>query len=287
MRRMRNNVVWVTGGGGLIGNYLVQTAARYAPGLTVIGVRRQDLDLLDFAAVRRKFRNDNPVTIIHCAALSRSPDCQADPGLANKLNVELTSFLAELALEIPFFFFSSDLVFDGRHGDYDEQAATNPLSVYAQTKVAAEKVVLANPIHTVVRTSLNGGRSRKGDRGFNEQLRKAWEAGKTLTLFTDEFRCPIPAIVTAQAVWELVRHRRTGLYHLAGAERLSRWEIGQLLAVRWPNLHPRIVPGSAADHPGAPRSPDTSLNCAKIQQILPFRLPGLTEWLASHPDEIF
>jgi dTDP-4-dehydrorhamnose reductase len=284
---MRKDVVWVTGGGGLIGNYLVQTATRFAPDLIVIGLRREDLELLDFAAVMRRFRHDNPGAIIHCAALSRSPDCQADPGLANKLNVELTSFLAELAAEISLVFFSSDLVFDGGQGNYDEHAPANPLSIYAQTKLAAEKIVMANPNHTVVRTSLNGGRSRTGDRGFNEQLRKAWEAGKTLTLFTDEFRCPIPAIVTARAVWELVQRNRTGLYHLAGAERLSRWQIGQLLAARSHDLNPKIVPGSAADYSGAPRSLDTSLNCTKIQQVLSFRLPGLTEWLDANPQDEF
>jgi dTDP-4-dehydrorhamnose reductase len=130
----------------------------------------------------------------------------------------VTRVLAEFAADIPFLFFSSDLVFDGRKGNYDETAAVNPLSVYAQTKVEAEKIVLANPKHTVVRTSLNGGLSLKGDRGFNEQTRKAWESGKTLTLFTDEFRCPISAAVTARAMWELAGRNQPGLYHLAGSE---------------------------------------------------------------------
>ena len=147
--------------------------------------------------------------------------------------------------------------------------------------------MLARTHHTVIRTSLNGGRSPTGDRGFNEQLRKAWALGKSLTLFTDEFRCPIAAEVTARAVWELLAHNSRGLFHLAGAERLSRWQIGQLLAARWPDLHPQIVPGLAADYSGAPRAPDTSLNCAKIQKLLSFPLPGLTEWLNKHPNESF
>jgi dTDP-4-dehydrorhamnose reductase len=284
---MKGEVVWITGAGGLIGNHLVQTAPQCAPGLKVVGLNRPELDLRDFAAVRQKFERDNPGVVIHCAALSRSPECQAHPEFARRLNVELTSLLAGLAKEIPFFFFSSDLVFDGRQGNYDETASVNPLSVYAETKVAAEQIVLANPKHCVLRTSLNGGRSPTGDRGFNEQLRKAWEAGKTLTLFTDEFRCPIAAAVTARAVWELVLQNWTGLYHLAGTERLSRWQIGQLLKARWSQLNPKILPGFAAHYPGAPRSPDTSLNCAKIQQVLSFRLPGLTEWLAAQPDESF
>jgi dTDP-4-dehydrorhamnose reductase len=280
-------LAWITGAGGLIGNYLVQTAPAYAPALQVVGLTREQLDLMDSAGVARRFRRDNPSLVIHCAALSRSPECQANPELAHKLNVEVTALLAGFAADISFVFFSSDLVFDGREGNYDETAKVNPLSVYAQTKIEAEKIVLANPKHTVVRTSLNGGLSPKGDRGFNEQLRKAWEAGKTLTLFTDEFRCPICAGVTARAVWELAQLNQPGLYHLAGNQRLSRWQIGELLAARWPQLHPKIVPGAAADYPGAPRALDTSLNCEKIQRLLSFPLPGLSAWLDAHPDEIF
>ncbi|MCX6926730.1 MAG: sugar nucleotide-binding protein, partial [Verrucomicrobia bacterium] len=129
--------------------------------------------------------------------------------------------------------------------------------------------------------------SPTGDRGFNEQMRRAWQTGKTLSLFTDEFRSPIAAEVTAQAIWELVAQNKPGLYHVAGNERLSRWQIGQLLAARWPQLKPRLEPGSLKEYQGAPRPPDTSLNCAKAQQHLSFRLPGLTEWLHAHPDSIF
>jgi dTDP-4-dehydrorhamnose reductase len=106
-------------------------------------------------------------------------------------------------------------------------------------------------------------------------------------LFTDEFRSPIHAGVTARAVWELVLQAVTGLCHVAGAERLSRWEIGRLVAARWPQLQPRIETGSLRDYVGAPRPPDTSLNCARAQAQITFRLPGLTEWLAVNPGEPF
>jgi len=285
---MNDDAVWITGAGGLIGNYLVRTAAESVPNWRVIGLTRPQLDLTDFVAVRARFHLDQPRLIIHCAALSRSPECQANPDLARKLNVQVTAFLTELAAKIPFIFFSSDLVFDGQKGNYGEDAPVNPLSVYAQTKVAAEQIILANPRHTIIRTSLNGGISLTGDRGFNEQLTNAWRAGKTLTLFTDEFRCPIPSSVTARAVWELARsEHQPGVYHVAGSERLSRWQIGQLLAARWPQLNPKIVSGSAANYPGAPRSLNTSLNCSKIQRLLSFSLPGLTDWLADHRDEAF
>lgn len=284
---MVSPLAWITGAGGLIGNYLVQTAPRLASKRQVIGLTRAQLDLNDFNAVRQKFREQQPEIIIHCAALSRSPACEQNPSLARKLNVEVTARLAELAADIPFVFFSSDLVFDGRHGNYDESALPNPLSVYAKTKVAAEQIILANPKHTVVRISLNGGTSPTGDRGFNEELRHAWGNGRTLKLFTDEFRCPMPAVVTARAIWELVAQNRPGLYHAAGNERLSRWEIGRLIGARWPQLSPRLEPALRKDYSGPPRPADTSLNCAKIQKLLSFRLPGLSGWLEANPHELF
>jgi len=280
-------LVWITGAAGLIGNYLVGTASQFAQEFKVVGLTRGDLDLTHFTAVRAAFMKERPRLIIHCAALSRSPACQENPSLARKLNVEATACLAELAAAIPFVFFSSDLVFDGQQGNYDESAWPNPLSVYAETKVAAEQVVLANPRHTVVRISLNGGTSPTGDRGFNEEMRRAWQAGTTLKLFVDEFRCPMPASITARAIWDLVAQRKPGLYHLGGSERLSRWQMGQIIAARWPQLNPRLQPASRKDYVGAPRPPDTSLNCAKIRKLLSFPLPGLGEWLQANPNEPF
>ena len=257
------------------------------PGARVTALTRERLDLMDASAMRAEFRRQNPQLLIHCAALSKSPECEANPPLARKLNVEVTTRLAELAVNIPLVFLSTDLVFDGRTGHYGETAAVNPLSVYAETKAAAEQILLANPNHTIIRTSLNGGTSPTGDRGFNEQMRRAWQAGQTLRLFTNEFRSPIPAEVTARAIWELAALNRPGLYHVAGSERLARWQIGQLLAARWPQLKPKIEPASLKEYAGPGRAPDTSLDCAKAQKLLSFRLPGLTEWLAAHPDEVF
>ncbi len=272
-------LAWITGAGGLIGSWLVQTAPAFAPDLRAAGLTRAELDLTDFQAVRERFRRQPPQLLIHCAGLTRSPECEANPALARRLNVEATAVLAELAADIPMIFFSTDLIFDGKAGNYRETAPVSPLSVYGETKVQAERIVLANPKHIVIRTSLNGGPSPTGDRGFDEQMRRAWGAGRSLRLFVDEFRCPIFAEATACAVWELAQRNQPGLFHVAGGERLSRWEIGQLIAARHPELRPKIEPGSLTDYQGAPRSPDTSLDCAKAQKLLSFRLPGLTEWL--------
>lgn len=281
-------LAWITGANGLIGNYFVQFAPRFAPGWRVRALTRADFDLLDFAAVARAFAKEQPQLVIHCAAITVVSEAQKNPELARRVNVEATKRLAELAAEIPFAFFSTDLVFDGRKGNYVETAPANPLHLYGETKLVAENIVLKNPRHLVIRTSINGGTSPAGNRAFNEQLRRSLQqAGQGMKLFTDEFRCPIPAVETVRAVWELVRKNCAGIYHVAGAEKLSRWQLGELLAKRWPEVTEKIESGSARDFPGPVRALDTSLDISKAQEVLSTPLPGLGDWLAANPNEPF
>jgi dTDP-4-dehydrorhamnose reductase len=231
---MSGQLVWITGAGGLIGAELVRSASDWAPGMQPRGLSHDDIELLDSAAVEALFRAERPGAIIHCAAVSRSVVCEGQPELARRTNVEATRVLSELAADIPFLFFSTDLIFDGETGDYLEEHSPNPLSVYGETKAAAEEVVRQYPRHCIVRISLTGGKSPRGDRGFNEEMKNAWRAGKSLNLFVDEFRCPTAAAIVARAVWELVSKSAAGTFHLCSPDKVSRYELGRLLAERHP-----------------------------------------------------
>jgi dTDP-4-dehydrorhamnose reductase len=273
-------LVLITGAAGLIGHYLIKTAPRWAPQWDVRGMTRQDVDLTDVGAVRRFWRDLHPQVVIHCAALSRTGSCQQDPTLARHINVKATALLAELAAELPFLFLSSDQVFDGAKGWYVETDPVNPLNVYGETKAEAERIVLQNPRHSVIRVALNAGTSPTGDGSFVEDMRNSVKGGTPLTLFTDEFRCPLPAGMTARALWELIDQDRPGLYHLGGAERLSRWQIGQALSSWYQELAGQMKSGSLGAYAGAPRPPDLSMQCDKLQALLSFRLSGFRAWLA-------
>jgi dTDP-4-dehydrorhamnose reductase len=272
-------IAWVTGAGGLIGAQVVE---RSPDDWETRGLTRQALDLTDFAAVRRRFVEEKPALIIHCAALSKTEDCESRPNAAWENNVEVTRLLCELAEAIPLLLLSTDLVFDGTKGQYVETDPPNPLNVYALTKATAESLVLANPRHAVIRTSLNAGITVRGT-AFNEQMRAIWQRGEATKLFIDEFRSPIPAEVTARALWELVVAGATGIYHVAGSERLSRFDIGRLLAARHPEIESRLEPVSIAEYRGPRRSPDTTLDSSKAQALLSFPLPRFSEWLQEQP----
>lgn len=278
--------VWVTGAGGLIGAELVRQASTRARGWRVIPLTRSDLDLTDDAAVARRFAEDRPELVIHCAGLTRGPQCEVEPLLARQLNVDVTQRLARRMEGGVFIFFSTDLLFDGQRGWYTEHDEPRPRGVYAETKRAGELAALENPRHIVLRTTLNYGRSPTGDRSFNEDMLKAAAAGRRLKLFTDEYRCPIPWMETARATWDLVQGLAegaslkppSGVFHVAGAERLSRWEIGNLVADLHPELRGALEPSSIRDYQGPPRPADSSMRCERIRPWLTSRLPGFREW---------
>jgi dTDP-4-dehydrorhamnose reductase len=269
----------ITGAAGLVGQYLVKSARRWVPDWSVQALTRAQLDLTDPSAVSSALQRYNPDIIIHCAALSRTKDCERDPKRAARLNVEVTRGLAALAGDARLIFISTGEVFDGCAGWYDESARPNPINVYGRTKLEAERVVLQNPAHSVVRIVLTAGTSMTGDRSFVEDMLRAAKAGNDVILYADEFRCPLPAGVIARALWEFAGQHRPGLNHLGGSERLSRWEIGEALLPWYPELRGRLVKSSSRNHAGAPRPADLSLRCEKIQRLLTFRIPGLRSWL--------
>jgi dTDP-4-dehydrorhamnose reductase len=271
-------IAWVTGAGGLIGSHIAHSPAPPA-GHRVVALTRTDLDLTDHKAVARRFRAESPALVIHCAALSTAAACDRDPHGARAMNIDATVHLAGLCTSTRFVYLSTDLVFDGRKGHYTESDPVNPLNLYAETKAEAEQRIASNPSNLTIRTALNAGRSPTGDRSFIEHLRRDWEAGKIMNLFTDEFRNPIPVEVTARAVWDLALSQVKGTVHLAGAERLSRFRIGELLAACWTDLDCRMTPASVRNFQGPPRAADCSLDCTKAQALLSFPLPRFSEWL--------
>jgi dTDP-4-dehydrorhamnose reductase len=271
-------IAWVTGAGGLIGSHIAHSPASPA-GYRVVALTRTDLDLTDHKAVARRFRAESPALVIHCAAVSTATACERDPKTARAVNIDATAHLAELCATNRFVFLSTDLVFDGRKGHYTETDPVNPLNRYAETKAKAEQRIAGNPRCLTIRSSLNAGRSPTGDRSFIEHMRRDWKAGKVLNLFTDEFRNPIPVTATARAVWDLALSEVRGIVHLAGAERLSRFRIGELLAAHWTDLACRMTPASVRDFQGPPRAADCSLDCTKAQSLLSFPLPRFSEWL--------
>ncbi|MBI5394313.1 MAG: SDR family oxidoreductase [Verrucomicrobia bacterium] len=284
--------ILITGASGLVGSHLMRRAAGRFDALGLFrSSEPRDLpgrfvpcDLTDEAAVTVQLAAFRPDIVIHCAAMADSDRCQAEPVLARRLNVDVTRIVTRHAREAgaKLVFLSTDVIFDGRKGaPYVEDDAPHPLSFYAETKVEAEGIVRAgsNPC-VIVRTSLIYGPSPRGNRGVDERLGIAIRGGRPIRLFVDEFRAPISAANLADAVLELAGSPHTGIYHVAGAERLSRHDIGMAIARHfgWPT--DTIEAKRIADVPmNPPRPADLALDTGKARAALKTRLLGLREGL--------
>lgn len=228
--------VLVTGASGKLGAHLVKELA--ARGHSVVawsrrregsveGVPLRRVNLGDLDSIELALKQDRPQACLHSAALSAISDCHAQPELADLVNRQATVWLAQRVERLVYV--STDLVFDGTLAPYTEQAVPRPISVYGRSKLAAELAAREFPGVTVARVSLLYGPSLF-DGGFFAQQMEALQQGRPLKLFTDEWRTPLALDDAAVGLAELMERSYLKLVHLGGPERLSRFEMGYLMA---------------------------------------------------------
>jgi dTDP-4-dehydrorhamnose reductase len=194
------------------------------------------------AAVHEALRPD---VVLHLAALARLDVCEHDPRAAARVNADVPGALAErygarlLAV-------STDIVFDGRGAPYTVDAPPAPLSVYGASKAEGEERVRAHG-GRVVRVPLLFGPDARG-RGATASLRQQWASGARPGLFTNEYRTPLHAADAARSLTALVVDPDgPALSHLAGPERLSRWELGCRFAAQLGIAPDRVQPIECED----------------------------------------
>ena len=232
----------LTGASGLLGQAFAQAAKRrkhevigivgsYAA--PIAGLNQQKaIDLDNLAVLERFVLEQFPDAIVNCAAMSIPALCESDPSASERINVLVPEKLALLSRHLfaRFIHISTDQVFDGASGPYFIGDPPNPSSIYSMHKEESEKRALdrASEFASIIRIPLLNGNSPRGNRSLHEQLFAAWSRGEKAHLFTDEYRQPCLSDNLADAMVELCeRNDLQGLLHWAGADPLSRFEIGQ------------------------------------------------------------
>ena len=184
------------------------------------------VDLADSQAVAALFAAANPGVVIHTAA-SVSPDRFESAIVQGTRNI--VSACARSGAYL--IHVSSDMVFDGEHAPYSETDMPNPITAYGRAKATAEELARSLPAGqaTIVRTSLITNNAPLDAR--SEWVARSLQTNQPITLFVDELRCPIWVEDLASAIWELaVGDHRVPVIHIAGAEALSRYALGLLIA---------------------------------------------------------
>jgi dTDP-4-dehydrorhamnose reductase len=279
--------ILLTGASGLVGGAFAPRAA--AAGYEITGIvgrwpdplpglaRQVALDLEREAALTGLVREACPDVIVNAAAISEPPQCEAEPEKAWRLNVALPATLARLAAATGarLIHLSTEQVFDGAHPPYRVGDSRRAINVYARHKLEAEERVLATaPDRTLVlRLPLLMGNSPGGKRSVHERLLMLWAAGKPARLYADEIRQTCTADSVAEALVELAgRPELRGALHWAGAEPVSRAEIGRRVRARFglSEAQAPIIAVARRDDPvaTATRQADLSLDLAPLDGLL-------------------
>jgi dTDP-4-dehydrorhamnose reductase len=254
------------------------------------------VDLCVPGALERLLDEQRPARVVNAAAAANPADCEADPALAEALNARLPGELAGLcaARGTRLVHASTDLVFGAEPappGGFDERDAPGPISVYGRSKLDGERrVAEADAGAAIARLPLLFGDSRGRARGASDALLAALARGEVPRLFTDERRSPLDVDVAAAALIELAWRGEAGLLHVAGPDRLTRYDLGMLVlsASRVPTPGDigarsewRIVATTRAEEGvEANRPADVCLDAARARGLLATRLVGVGVALA-------
>jgi dTDP-4-dehydrorhamnose reductase len=249
------------------------------------GTEALRLDLSDRDALGDLCRQNKPDVIFHCAAMTAPDDCEQDSRRALRVNFEATLEIARIAKDMGsrLVFTSTDLVFDGSKGDYREEDAARPLSIYGMSKLRAEEAVLGITSDSiVVRSSLIYGKGSETSGTFLTGLADTLAGGREMMLFTDQLRNPILVDDLVGALTAAVEEDLTGLYHVAGREVLTRFEFGREVCRAFGYDETLLVPISmeSFDYVAA-RPPDSTLNTEKFTSATGFQPTGIAEALAA------
>lgn len=274
--------ILVTGAGGRLGSTVVARLVEEArhevvawgglAGGSRAGIPLRPIELTDGRAVAQALEDSDPEAIIHAGALSSADAVLRDPTRAREVNVEATRRLAEWAGSRGrrLVFTSTDLVFDGSRSWYREDDPALPVLEYGRTKHEAEAHVRSIPRGLVARLSLLFGPNPSGRPGFFDLAVEALRRGEPRSFFEDEYRTPLDYRTAALILARLAESDAVGTLHIAGRERISRFELMRRSAIALGLDTDLITPGSRAGAPlPEPRPADASLDTSKLVRLLP------------------
>jgi dTDP-4-dehydrorhamnose reductase len=192
------------------------------------------IDLDNEGAVAALFERIQPRLVINCAGVCDVATCEASPDFAHAVNVEGTrNVVTHAPARTRIVHVSSDHVFSGDSGPYDESSVRDPISVYGRTRVAAEQLIAARRNALAIRPGLWIGPSYNGRVGHLDWLRHRTRRRLPMTIVADEHRAAVWAEDAARRVWDLARSSITGLRHLVATRTVSRPELANHLDRRF------------------------------------------------------
>jgi dTDP-4-dehydrorhamnose reductase len=295
--------ILITGSNGLLGQKLVKRCQKQGiPFLAlskgknrnpaILNIHYRNVDITNKTSLEKAVDFFGPTHIINSAAITNVDYCELNPKECFAVNVDAVRHICEIAQArgIHVQQLSTDFVFDGEKGDYNEEDEVNPLSVYAQSKVHSERIVMEimHKQWSIVRTIIVFGTGHELSRS-NIVLwaRETLKTGNELNIVDDQFRAPTWADDLAYGCIEILKRSHQGIFHLSGPKTYSIFQLVEMIAEFYGLSHDQIkrVSSMTLSQP-AKRPPKTGFDLSKAQQLLDYRPMSFLEALESLENEL-
>jgi dTDP-4-dehydrorhamnose reductase len=295
--------ILITGSNGLLGQKLVDLLSKEA-GVNLIATARgenrlpnqsgytyQTLDITDPAAVEAVFAQYEPQIVIHTAAMTNVDTCESDLNGCDALNVKAVEYIVAACAKHQSFLchLSTDFIFDGEAGPYDEDAIPNPISVYGESKLKAEQIIQASSIRwAIARTVLVFGIVPDMSRtNIILWVKKSLEEGKQINVVTDQFRTPTLAEDLAIGCWLIAQKEAEGIFNISGEELLTPYEMA-IKTAEFYHLNKELITPSDSSTFSQParRPPRTGFILTKAKTVLGYKPRTFNEGIALMASQI-
>ncbi|MDQ1280997.1 MAG: dTDP-4-dehydrorhamnose reductase [Thermoproteota archaeon] len=264
----------VTGASGLLGEKLTSLALKR--GFETYGTYNINpidvsnsvhLNLADRRTVLDVCKKIDPDYIINAAAITDVDLCEREKNLALTINTESAGYLAEASRMIGSHLVqvSTDYIFDGKKGEYSEMDEPNPINNYGYSKLLGEKKVSSIARSwCIARTSVVFGWGREKRPNFATWILNGLKTRKNFSIVTDQYASPTLNTNLAEMLLEIAEKRLQGIYHVAGRDRINRYDMAIKIAETF-NLNKSLL--SPVESTGiswlAKRPADSSLKVEK------------------------
>ena len=189
----------------------------------------QHMDIAKAEDVNRVFADFKPTHVINTAAQTNVDICESEREAAYEMNATSVQNLVNACEEFGTHLthVSTDFIFDGEAGPYDEEAKPNPVNYYGETKLAAEEIVQkAKCPWAIARTVLVYGTAHDyGRTNIVLWVKNSLENEKTIQVVDDQFRTPTLAEDLAMGCWLIAEKDATGIFNISSDELLTPYDM--------------------------------------------------------------
>lgn len=232
--------VLITGANGLLGQKLVQLYNDRSDVDVIATGRGQnrnlpgtytyiEMDITSSEEVDNVIATHKPDVVINTAAMTQVDQCELDPENCWNLNVHAVSNLIQACGPNDSFLIhlSTDFIFDGANGPYKEEDTPNPLSKYAESKLASEQLLTESSVkNAIVRTMLVYGVVHDMSRSnIILWVKKSLEEKKHIKVVSDQWRMPTLAEDLAKGCVLVADKKAEGIFHISGKDMLTPYDI--------------------------------------------------------------